>query len=416
VKTFRKQRQSILYSNAKLNFWSGPVRSGKTVATIVRFIKYIAVDAPPVGEFYMIGKTHGALRRNVITPMEDMLGKEMRLATNSMGEKIIRLWGRVINVLGAKDIGSIAKIQGSTSAGGLGDEVSLWPADFFRMMTSRMSIPGSKFYGTTNPDSPHHWLKTGYLDRADEVNAKVFTWGLRENEFLEEEYLAQVEAEYTGLWRKRYIDGLWVLAEGAIYDMYDEDVHLVEKAPAKPDEYIIGVDYATGNPTVFLLIGIHYPPNSRPIAWCENEYYYDSKVSLRQKTDVQYAEDLERFMDTREFMDVPINKIYVDPSASSFKVQCTQGGIWQIADADNDVLNGIRSVSTMLHQRRWRIHSRCGNLRREKVSYVWDPKKGLKGIDAPVKADDHCSDAERYALHTHLGQDTVLYNAQSMRS
>ena len=41
------------------------------------------------------------------------------------------------------------------------------PQSFFQMLLSRLSPEGARLYGTTNPDSPYHWLKTDYLDNPD---------------------------------------------------------------------------------------------------------------------------------------------------------------------------------------------------------------------------------------------------------
>jgi PBSX family phage terminase large subunit len=411
MKLFREQRKSIFKANKRINLWHGPVRSGKSVAVDLAFLNH--VRAGPRGEMYMIGKTVFTLRRNVIGPMLEMLGPDMRYRKS---EGMINLWGRTIHVLGANDERAEERVRGSTSAGTLGDEVSLWPNGYFPMVTSRMSVEGARFYGSTNPDNPNHWLKTDYLDRAKEMDLKAFHWPLDSNVFLPDEYIQAIKREYTGLWKRRFIDGEWVLAEGAVYDMFNEEIHAITESPYPANEYIVGVDYGTGNPTVFILFGIYFPPMRRPIVWAEREYYYDSKKHSRQKTDSEYATDMVNFLASRENPKTPISAIYVDPSALSFKVELKDKGIYEVEDADNDVANGIRTVSTMLHQRRYFVNSlTCPNTIREYGGYVWDPKKAAKGEDAPVKQNDHAKDAERYALHSRFGQDRIEYSMAGMK-
>jgi PBSX family phage terminase large subunit len=409
----RVQKHSFLHSTARINLWHGPVRSGKSIASLLRWIDYVQREAPP-GDLFMFGKTAFAFKRNIVGPMTEMLGPDMQW---SSGEGVIKLWGRTIHVIGANDERAEQKIRGSTSAGSYGDEIALYPEDFFRMATSRMSVRGAKFFGTTNPDSPTHWLKTNYINRGEsgEIDCRSFHWGLDCNPFLDVEYIDAIKREYTGLWKKRFIDGLWVLAEGSIYDMFDEDRHVTSSAPKRPDYYIVGVDYGTGNPTAFILIGVEHRHNKRPRAWAEREYYYDSTKANRQKTDSEYAFDLKMFLGKRAFTRKDVTHVYVDPSAASFKKECQNQGVDQIADADNDVLNGIRTVATMLHQGRYKIHSTCTQTITDYGAYVWDSKKQRKGEDAPVKSNDHTKDAERYALHTHFGEDSILYTEASMR-
>lgn len=62
---------------------------------------------------------------------------------------------------------------------------------------------------------------------------------------------------YTGVFYKRYILGLWAMAEGIIYDMFSEAQHvkdplLFEKLLLDSNRYV-SCDYGTQNATVFLL-------------------------------------------------------------------------------------------------------------------------------------------------------------------
>ena len=76
-------------------------------------------------------------------------------------------------------------------------------------------------------------------------------------------------------------------------------------------------------------------------------------------------------------------------------------GVWH-CDADNDVENGIRNTSSMLAQKKIRIHERCVKLRAELESYAWNPKKQLVGEDEPLKINDHAPDALRYFVQTKV--------------
>src|SRR5690606_4293976 len=137
--------------------------------------------------------------------------------------------------------------RGMTLAGAYGDEVTLWPESFFTMLLSRLSVPGAQFFGTTNPDSPGHWLKKRYLDRADELSLRRFRFTLADNPALDPAYVEALKREYTGLWYRRYILGEWVAAEGAIYDMFDPDRHVARELP-EILHWWVGVDYGTTNP------------------------------------------------------------------------------------------------------------------------------------------------------------------------
>jgi PBSX family phage terminase large subunit len=423
VKLIPAQQRSFRQSDARINLWAGPVRNGKTFLSILRWIDY--VTRAPAGDLYMLAKTISTLKRNIIGPMNEFLGTAMRY---SSAKNEISLFGRTIHTIGAATELAEGRLRGATAAGAYCDEVSLYPESVWTMLLSRLSVPGAKLFATTNPDSPGHWLKATWMDRRDALDLKVFEWTLDEAVktpenpagFLLPEFVNAIKTEYTGLWRKRFIEGLWVLAEGAIYDMFNDEIHIIDGPPHKrPDYYIVGVDYGTGNPTCFELIGVKRRHNQMPTCWAEHEYYYDSKAHSRQKTDSEYAKDLKKFLAKHSLrhgsVPVPVVAIYVDPSALSFKVELRRMGLGMVQDADNDVLNGIRTVSSMLHQGRYHLCRSCKYAIREYGGYVWDPKKSKKGLDEPVKANDHAKDAERYALHSHFGSDRMMWTEASLR-
>ena len=91
------------------------------------------------------------------------------------------------------------------------------PEKFFKQLLNRLSIRGAKLYGTTNPDSPYHYLYAEYI--ADEVKlqkgmVRDYHFELDDNPNLPEDYKENIRNAYKGMWFKRMILGLWVLAEG----------------------------------------------------------------------------------------------------------------------------------------------------------------------------------------------------------
>lgn len=383
-----KQVNSILESNARMNLWIGSVRSGKTWAANARIIKEIK-DGPS-GDGMLLGTSREALQRNVVRPLCDFLG----IPSPSDKANRMTLWNRVIHLIGAPDERAQARITGSTLAFAGVDEGTLMPYGLFKMLQSRLSKRNAKLFLTSNPDSPFHWLKTEIIDN-EELDVKVFNFTLEDNPSLDRTYVENIKKEYTGIWYKRYILGQWVLAEGAVYDFFDEDFHTLSHPPTRAREYIVGIDYGTTNPCVFVLIGID--STQYPNMWCEKEYIFDSSITNRQKTDSEYAEDLAHFITGYN-----ISAIYVDPSAASFKLECRKAGIQNIFDAENDIHNGIRFQTQHLQNGSYKICKNCTRTIEEYGNYLWDIRAAKKGIEKPLKAHDHTKDAERYALFTHL--------------
>jgi len=381
---------SIANSNARINIWEGAVRSSKTICSLVRWISFVA-SAPP-GDLLMFGKTERTLKRNILNPLKDMLGKQFDF---KLGQGEAWMFGRKILIVGANDERAESKIRGGTLAGAYGDELSLTPESFIKMLFSRLSVPGAKLFGTTNPDSPYHYIKTEIIDNPN-IDKAVFHFVLEDNPNLSQVFIDALKKEYIGLWYKRFILGLWVMAEGAIYDMWDDKTHLIT-APTDIDDYLkiwVSVDYGTSNPCTFGIYGKHKDGNRYKLA----EYWFDSKERGYQKTDSDYGEDFEEFV---EPFNSRLKEVYVDPSALSFKTELERRG-FDVQDAINDVLDGIRIVSTELGQGRYFVDPSCTNTAKEYVSYAWDSKAQKRGEDKPLKQNDHAMDCDRYALASEL--------------
>lgn len=385
-------------STHKINIWQGSVRSGKTISSIVRWLQFVQ-ECPANYNLLMVGKTDRALKRNILDVIIQIVGPKNAVYKFGTGEFV--LFGRVIYVVGANDERSSDKIRGISLGGCYCDEVSLYPESFFRMLSTRLSEPGAKMFATTNPDSPYHWLKTDYIDRESEGVCRVFSFTLDDNPNLDPDYVLQLKKEFTGLWYDRFIKGKWVLAEGAVYDMWDEKKHSFsfwDKMQKEGREhfrhYVVGVDYGTNNPCAFVLIGFDTYDGPKHVV---KEYYYTGRGG-KQKTDAEYRQDLIQFMDGFK-----ISSVVIDPSAASFKAELSRHGVIT-RDADNSILDGIRFVSSLMTKDQLLIDVSCHWLRKEFSAYVWDENSQKKGVDIPAKAHDHLLDAMRYALYTVFGK------------
>lgn len=404
----KKQLISYGTSNKKWNVWEGAVRSGKTVATIWRWILYIAT-APP-GALIMIGYTSSSLYRNVIEPMQELLGDQMRYYPS---KQIVVLFGRKIHCLYAKNSDAAGRLRGLTCAGCLGDEITLWHPSVFHMLQSRLSVPGAKAFLTTNPDSPFHWFKKDFLDiKKIQPYLNRYVFRLEDNEWLMRNnpgYIEELKSGYKpgSLHYLRFIEGLWTMAEGIIYDMFEENIHIVDDSCDIPhiDNWFVSVDYGTQNPCVFLLIGESSDYLGRKTYWILDEYWYCGREKGKQKSPDTYAKDMKKWLDGIE----PYN-IYVDPSEAAFIQTLREKGLTQTKKADNDVSNGIKLYSIMLNKNRVKIHKRCKNFIQEHGVYIWNPKSFE---DEPLKENDHSMDAVRYFFNTRVGY-SKMYDIEKL--
>ena len=376
-----KGAKFILAQPARINILHGSVRSGKTISSIIKWIHLIKNQA--TAECLMVGKTERTLIRNIINPMLEMLPPSVISLNAGKGELI--LYGKRVYLVGANDERSESKIRGVSLQFSYVDEGTIIPESFMKMLQTRLSEPGAQLYITTNPDSPYHWMKQELIDAADLIKANVWHFTLDDNPYLDPEYVEALKREFAGLWYQRYIEGLWVLAEGVVYPMWDEAKHVRPAPPGDLENIIVSVDYGVTNPSVFLMGGIHKPTGNVHVI---KELYHDSSQS-GQLTDRQLGDLMTGFVDKR------VRYITVDPSATSFIAELRSRG-YSVREAVNDVIPGIQQVSKLLSSETLFIDPSCTNTIREFGAYVWDENAQKRGEDKPKKVNDHCSDTLRY--------------------
>ena len=299
------------------------------------------------------------------------------------------LFGRKIYLEGANDSKAESKIRGMTLQGAYVDEVTLIGRDFFTMLLSRLSERNAKLFGSTNPDSPAHWLKVEYFDREDELNIFIDRYSIDDNTFLDPEYVKEIKSEYTGVFYERFINGYFAAAEGLIYPMYED---AIEEPPenAYVSQYVMSIDYGTQN-----AFSAGLWAQIEDIWWRIDEYYYSGRTEGVQKTDEQYAQDIDKF--TEPYRQGEKLRTIIDPSAASFIAVLRQRGKYRVMKADNAVLDGIRNTATAIQTGKIKISPKCKMWKWEAQSYVWADSEA---DDIPVKINDHAMDDTRYLVQT----------------
>lgn len=388
----------------------GAIRSGKTLSMSLSFALW-AMSTFNGQNFGMCGKTIGSFRRNVLIWLKLMLkSRGYKVVDHRADNLVVISKGDAENnfyIFGGKDESSQDLIQGITLAGVFFDEVALMPESFVNQATARCSIDGSKFWFNCNPDGPYHWFKCNWIDKRKEKKLLYLHFTMDDNLSLSEGIKARYRSRYTGVFFKRYILGLWCMAEGIIYDMFDTKRHvkpITEIAYKLLDgSRYVSIDYGTQNATAMLL----WNKGVDGIWYCIREYYYSGREEKKQKTDAEYADDLEKWLDGTK-----IKALIVDPSAASFIAELRKRG-YKVIKAKNDVEDGIRLVGTKLNLGKIIFSSSCINTIKEFASYVWDEKAAERGEDKPVKENDHAMDAVRYFVYTILNNQTARIKSKA---
>lgn len=376
----------------------GSIRSGKTISMSLSFVMW-AMENFNYQNFGMCGKTIGSFRRNVLVLLKVMLRargykiQELR-ADNLL---IVRKKEKenYFYIFGGKDERSQDLIQGITLAGVLFDEVALMPESFVNQAIGRCSVDGSKFWFNCNPDGPYHWFKLSWIDKIKEKNLIYLHFTMDDNLSLSEKIKARYRGMYSGVFFKRYILGLWVMAVGIIYPEFSEEKHCIKEKnlPEAFDKLYVTSDYGITNPQVFLKCGFKYTDGIIHLYIIDE--YYNKGDGGKLKTDTLFFKDYKKLV-----AGIREEACIIDPSATSLINLFRQNGI-NVKAANNEVIPGINNVSTWLNQGKIHIvKDKCPNLIKEFASYIWDEKAQRQGEDKPIKENDHALDSLRYLINT----------------
>lgn len=243
----------------------GSRRSGKTLSVSRGFIEW--AQSTFDGEALIVaGKTIGSFKRNVYYQLRSALEADgYRLSWKTTESYFtVRSPNGVENyfyVFGGKDSASADMVQGMTSAGMLLDEAVLMPEEFIAMCMSSCSVPNAKFWFTCNPNNPNHFFKKEFIDKADEKGLLYLHFVMDDNLSLTDETKQLFRTQFTGVFFKRYILGLWVIAEGLIYEKIANypEAFKIKKEDIKHSDLLgiyLGVDFG-GNKsaTTFTAVG-----------------------------------------------------------------------------------------------------------------------------------------------------------------
>lgn len=278
------------------------------------------------------------------------------------------------------------------------------------------NMPYSQVIGDTNPDQPRHWIK----QRANRGSLTLLESRHEDNPSMTPERLAVLDA-LTGVRHKRLRLGLWVAAEGIIYEGFDPSVHVVHRVdiPADWPRYL-AIDFGYTNPLVCQWWAVD--PDGRLVRYRE---LYRSQLLVEDA-----AHEIRGLSAGERIRGIVCDHDAEDRATLARHLSCMCSGqtngtaiTCSTTAAKKDVSPGIQAVAQRLRTAgdgRPRLSlvqnalvGRDGALDDRKLpacteeefeGYVWDDatKKvnpdGSFKAEAPLKLNDHGMDAMRYMV------------------
>lgn len=419
-------RPVVRYSSNDIVIADGAIRSGKTIAMIIGFLTW-SQEMFSGQSFILAGKTMGALKKNVVRPMLQMLEAwgwpytYIRSGTDAR----IEIGSNVYYLYGANTEASQDALQGLTAAGAYADEAALFPQNFIDQMIGRCSVAGAKVWMNCNPDSPHNYIHEEFLVPEKAKKKKVYHLHFTMDDNLT--LSPKVKEKYRRMWAvgsvfyKRFILGLWVAADGLIYQQFADNVKdylvtsswLLERDERKQLKNeimyaVIGVDFGgTKSAHSFTLTG--FTKGYKQVVVLD-EWYCKKRINPAQLQEafidfVKRAKAkyrvLEAFCDSAE-----------QTLISGLEMACLQARVnIDIRNAIKGPINDrIAFYNSLIAQHRWKIMKHCKHTIEAFEQAVYDDKK--KNQD--VRLDDglmNVDSLDSCEYSTESVQNDILYIA-----
>lgn len=390
----------------------GSIRSGKTIACICSFLLW-SMESHHGQAFILAGKTIGALKKNVVRPMLQILtawGIPYEYVRS--GEQYIGVGSNVYYLYDAHNEASQDKLQGLTAAGAYADEAALFPRNFVEQMIGRCSVDGARIYMNCNPGSPSHYLLTEYIRRAKEKKIYHLHFMLGDNLSLSPAVRERYERMYTGIFYKRFILGEWAAADGLVYQQFADDTEsfLADTPPAPIVHAVIGVDFGgTKSGHAFQLVG--FTRGYRHVVLLD-EYYHDNKTGGRFSP--KQVEDAFVDFVRRAQMRYRVTEVRADSAEQTLIEGLTVAAIRaklgvEIKNAVKGPINDrIAFYNSMMAQGRFVVLRHCKVTIAALSEAVYDPDEAVKD----VRLDDgttNIDSLDAFEYTTEPIQNQILY-------
>lgn len=397
----------------------GSIRSGKTLSMSLSFILW-AMHSFNGQNFGMAGKTIGSFRRNVLVSLKTMIKARGYKIRDSRADNLITISkGDVENsfyIFGGKDERSQDLIQGITLAGMLFDEVALMPQSFVNQATARCSVEGAKFWFNCNPENPQHFFYTEWVKQNKAKRLLYLHFTMDDNLSLSEKVKQRYKGMYTGVFYKRFILGLWVVADGLCFEQFanEPDKWLKDKAEDNINFISVGVDFGgTNSKTTFVATAIH--GNFERVGVIKN-YKLDGAKGTIDANRLN-AEFVRFIKELQSEYQAPIKYAFCD-CAETYLIAGIKNAVKSaglgLAVGDSEkgtIIDRIVCVNTLLNTERLYILRSCGQVINAMRTAMWDANAAEKGIDK--RRDDFTTDVDtcdafEYSISRFISRLTPL--------
>lgn len=394
----------------------GPAGTGKSRCNL-EYLNYWAMTYPGA-RLLMVRKTRRSLTESgMVTFEQKVLHPAQRVRFKSSVQQYQYPNGSILAVGGLDKPEKILSSEWDLIYSQECTELDEKDWEMCSMRLRNGKLPIQQMIGDCNPDRSTHWIKqraqagrTLLLETRHEDNPLLFT---RDGQITAEgeRYLSRLD-QLTGVRYLRYRKGLWVSAEGMIYeDSWDPARNIVDRfTPPNDWPRFLSVDFGYVHPFVCLWGAID--PDGR--------IYIYQQIYKTATLVEDHAKTIKKMSRWGQDGGDPLPRaIICDHDAEDRMTLSRHLGLVTVPAIKN-VSAGIQAVASRLRpagdgKPRLMImrdslverdqmlaeNKQPTCLQEEPESYIWDTRQGMKKGEAPLKENDDGLDALRYLVSYH---------------
>jgi PBSX family phage terminase large subunit len=374
------QQYRFMYSRARYRLYVGGVGAGKTLAGAL-----LAIDAAfGRGESgTIVAPTYPMLKDATMLTFFDLVYGSVYLKGiqqyNKQDHTLLLYNGARITFRSGEHPD---RLRGPNLTWAWLDEAALMKKQVWMVTVGRLRVGNRRAWATTTP-AGFNWVWEHWVDR-QRSDYELFRASTRENIYLPEGYVRDLEDTYSEEYSAQEIDGEFVAFEGLVYKEFRHAIHVTDDDPPPGHTRVRGIDFGYTNPFVCLWAAVD--EDGRVLIY--DEHYEAGQLLSYHSARIKERTDAYRWTvadhDAQDAAELASWGIYTNP-------------------AKKDVTTGIQRVKEYLQVKgdgrpRLRIHKRCKNTLREMASYRWQEVKNGAPREVPAKEDDHAMDVIRYIL------------------
>lgn len=316
-----------------LSAFIGGIGSGKTTAGAAQALKYSLEHSGSVG--CVVAPTYPMLRDTTQAQFLRMCPRELVRDWNKTENKVELVNGSVVLFRSTEHPDRLRNLNlwwWWVDEGGLVSEMA------FLVLLGRLREGGDARRGwVTGTPKGLGWLYREF-GSGKKPNRFMVQASSRENPYLPEGYVEELEETYGGLFKEQEIEGKFVRLEGLIYPMLegDEERYICEMRRDVFSEFYGGIDWGWTSPAAFGVVGV--TADGRCVHIFEEEY--------REKMTIDEIVDRVRVM-SREW---GVLKWFCGHEEPENIERLRREGI-DAERADTSILGGISDVSHLLSLR-----------------------------------------------------------------